>query len=269
MLEFFNRIIADVGRAPVVAAWFTGAGTLFAAIVSAAIAYLVAHRSVYINAVTAERSKWIEALRSTISKYSGAAIKVSARHHDGSYPKKQDRSADTELLQTLLTDLTLRLNPNEPEAKNLLKAAVKLDAAARLHSSAAVILANEIMIRHAQWAAKAEWERVKQEASGWIRGLWFVLRNDKRRRAYKRFLRQDGSMHRLEAIGAGKSDLELTLLRSQMDAYGPLPTLLSRFVAVLNWRPILPKPSSWAMRMAVVRLRFRRLIGREPKVSAD
>ena len=168
------------------------------------VSYLVAHRSVYINAVTAERSKWIESLRSTVSKFSGAAMKVSTRRRDGAYAKGQDFGEDLELLQRLLADLTLRLNPNEVEAQNLLKAAQKLDAAARLHSPSAAILANEIMIRHAQWAAKAEWDRVKQEASGAARALTFALRNRRRRRAYNTFLNGAGSLHRLEAIGAGR-----------------------------------------------------------------
>ena len=39
----------------------------------------------------------------------------------------------------------------------------------------------------------------------------------RRRSAYNRFLQRDGSLEKLDAIGAGKADVELTLLRSQMD----------------------------------------------------
>ncbi|EJL35688.1 hypothetical protein PMI01_01235 [Caulobacter sp. AP07] len=199
------------------AAWFTAGGAIIAATVSALVSYLVAYRSVYINAVTAERSKWIEALRSTISKYSGAAGRVSARRALGAYAKDQDWASDTEHLQTLLSDLTLRLNPNEAEAQNLLRSAMKLDQAARLHSPAAVILANEIMIRHAQWAAKVEWDRVKEEASGVMRAPTFAWRKWRRGRAYAKFLKGAGSLDRLDAIGSGVSDADLTLLRSEMD----------------------------------------------------
>ena len=114
----------------------------------------------------------------------------------------------------------MRLNPTEPEASNLLRAAKKLNASARLHNSAAVILADEIMLRHAQWVLKAEWERVKQEASGPLQAPKNWWRNWCRRRAYAAFLKRDGSLHRLDEIGAGKSDLELTLLRSEMDRSG-------------------------------------------------
>ena len=109
------------------------------------------------------------------------------------------------------------LNPTEPEALNLLKAARKLNASARLHSSAAVILADEVMVRHAQWVLKAEWERVKEEAAGRLQALRFWCRRRRRRSAYNRFLLRDGSLEKLDAIGAGKTDLELALLRSQMD----------------------------------------------------
>jgi hypothetical protein len=211
------QVTQDGARSPVVAAWFTAAGALFAAAVSALVSYLVARRSVYINAVTAERSKWIEALRGTISKFSGAAGRVSARRGNSDYDESRDWATDTESLQILLSDLTLRVNPMEPEARNVLRAAKKLDAAARLHTLAAVILANEIMIRHAQWMLKAEWERVKWEASGALQAPVYWWRNCRRSRAYAAFLKKDGALDRLDQIGAGKSDLELTLLRSTMD----------------------------------------------------
>jgi hypothetical protein len=81
-----------------------------------------------------------------------------------------------------------------------------------------VILADEIMIRHAQWVLKAEWERVKQEASGIFQAPVFWWRNWRRRRAYAEFLKKDGALGRLDAIGAGVGDVRLTLLRSEMDS---------------------------------------------------
>ncbi len=217
MQAWIDQIVTDVGRNPVLAAWFTAGGAILAATVSALVAFLVAQRSVYMNAVTAERSKWIEALRGTISQYSGAAGKISARRRVGEYDTDLDWATDTEALQTLLSDLTLRLNPTEDEARHLLFAARKVNAAARLHSPAAFILANEIMIRHAQWVAKGEWERVKQEASGALAWPWFAWRSWRRGLAYAAFLEADGSLKRLDLIGAGKSDAELTLARSEMD----------------------------------------------------
>jgi hypothetical protein len=210
-------VTQDATNSAVVAASFTAAAALCAAVVSALVSYLVSRRSVYINAVTVERSKWIEALRGTISKLSGAADRVNTLQKKSDYADSRDWATDTQMLHTLLSDLTLRLNPTEMEARNLLRAAKKLNAAARLHSPAAVILADEIMTRHAQWVLKAEWERVKQEAAGPLGAPKIWWRNWRRREAYARFLKNDGSLDRLDAIGAGKSDAELTLLRSEMD----------------------------------------------------
>ena len=251
--DFWIKFAKELWTSTGVVAQIAAAGAIIAAGVSAVVSYLVARRGIYVNAVTIERSKWIESLRGTISKFSGAAIKLNTRNLDGAYQASQDRAADIELLKTLLADLTLRLNPTELEAKNLLRAAVKLDAAARIHTPPSVVLANEIMIRHAQWAAKAEWERVKQEASGWGSGLFYVWRNLKRRRAYNRFLRQDGSLHRLDAIGAGKSDIELDLLRSEMDSYGPPPTILQRLKVLTGRRPPLAKAILRTKTRAVLR----------------
>jgi len=73
------------------------------------------------------------------------------------------------------------------------------------------------MMRHGQWVLKAEWERVKQEASGFLRVPVYWWRNWRRRKAYNDFLLKDGSLRRLDMIGAGKSELELTFARSEMD----------------------------------------------------
>lgn len=201
----------------VVAAWFTGGAALVGVGISAVVSTIVSRLSVYINAVTSERSKWIEALRGTISNLSAAADRIVTLRQAkaANYAESVEWATDTQELHRLMTDLTLRLNPTEPEALNLLKAARKLNASARLHSSAAVILADEVMVRHAQWVLKAEWERAKEEAAGRLQALRFCYR--RWRRAYNRFLLRDGSLQKLDAIGAGKTDLELTLLRSEMD----------------------------------------------------
>jgi len=218
-MSWWFEILRDPTKVAVVAAWFTGGAALAGVVISAIVSTIVSRRSVYINAVTSERSKWIEALRSTISKLTAAADRVvTLRQAEGAnYAESVEWATDTQEMHRLLTDLMLRLNPTEPEALNLLKAARKLNASARLHSSAAVILADEVMVRHAQWVLKAEWERVKEEAAGRLQALRFWYRRRRRRSAYNRFLLQDGSLEKLDAIGAGKTDLELTLLRSQMD----------------------------------------------------
>jgi hypothetical protein len=220
MLAWWFEVLQDPKRVGVLAAWFTGGAAIVGVVISAVVSTIVSRRSVYINAVTAERSKWIETLRGTISKLSAAADRVVTLRQATTfdYAASVEWATDTQELHRLMSDLMLRLNPTEQEALNLLKAARKLNAAARLHSPAAVILADEIMVRHAQWVLKAEWERVKEEAAGRLQAPKFWMRGWQRRRAYKRFLVSGGSLDRLDAIGAGKSDLDLTLLRSEMDA---------------------------------------------------
>ncbi len=73
------------------------------------------------------------------------------------------------------------------------------------------------MVRHAQWVLKAEWDRVKQEASGWPLAPVYWWRHWRRRCAYKNFLENAGRLDRLKLIGAGKDDVELTIARNNMD----------------------------------------------------
>ncbi|RXT29856.1 hypothetical protein B5P46_01975 [Rhizobium leguminosarum] len=217
MATWWIDVLQDAARSPVVAAWFTAMGALIAATVSAIVSYVVSRRSVYINAVTAERSKWIEALRGNVSAFSGAADRLSALRSGATAIDSKEWATHAGELHSLLSELTLRLNPSEPEARNLLRCAKRLEAATRLHSPASVILADEIMIRHAQWVLKAEWERVKQEASGPLQAPFFWFRRSRRRHAYQRFLAGPGSLSRLDQIAAGKTDLQLTMLRTEMN----------------------------------------------------
>lgn len=222
MDDIWQKLVEEIGKSPVVAAWFTAAGVVLAALVSALVSYAVSQRSVYINAVTAERSKWIEALRGTIAAYSGAAGKVIARRgQSAKYEASADWAVDTEALRRLLSDSVLRLNPSEPEALNLLRAARKLDQAARIHRPMDFELASELMVRHAQWVLKAEWERVKEEASWWLARPVFAYRNWRRSRMYARFLAGDGQLARLDLIGAGEQEAVVSLARSSMDTRPP------------------------------------------------
>ena len=220
MFAWLFEMLEDPARVGVVAAWFTGGAAIISVIISAVVSTIVSRRSTYINAVTTERSKWIEMLRGTIAKMSASADRVVTLRTAGTvdYAKSVDWATDTQELHRLLSDLMLRLNPTEAEALNLLKAARKLNTAARLHSPQAVILADEIMLRHAQWVLKGEWERVKEEAAGPLKAPRYWIRGWRRRKAYKQFLLTDGSLERLDAIGEGQSDGALALLRSQMDA---------------------------------------------------
>lgn len=231
LLEWFRQIAANPTGIPVVAAWFAAIASFAVAVMSFITALIttrttsrVASRSVYINSVTAERSKWIDALRRSIADFSGAAERVISRRHDPKYEHSSDWAADVQTLRTHLSSLKMRLNPREASSQDLITAARKLDQAARIHRWADVELATEVMVRHGQWILKFEWNRVKMEAAAGSE-----LRKLKRdeidlNRDYAEFLENDGSLARLDAIGAGRSSIDVALLRSEMDVQAPSDT---------------------------------------------
>jgi hypothetical protein len=212
----------------VVAAWFAATASLFGALITVVTATIsarttskVANRSVYINSVTAERSKWIDALRRSIADYSGAAERVISRRSDPKYEKSPEWAADVQSLRTHFSSLKMRLNPREAAAQNLITAARKLDQAARIHRWEDVELASEIMVRHGQWILKFEWNRVKMEAASGSERRKLKQAETELNRDYAAFLKNDGSLHRLDAIGAGMNSSAITLLRSEMDVEEP------------------------------------------------
>jgi hypothetical protein len=216
---------ADVA---VVAAWFAAIASIVGALITIITATItarttsrVASRSVYINSVTVERSKWIDAMRRSIADFSGAAERVISRRRDPNYGHSSEWATDVQSLRTHFSSLKMRLNPREAAAQNLIAAARKLDQAARIHRWADVELATEVMVRHGQWILKFEWHRVKMEAASGpelrrLNQTQIELDHD-----YAAFLKDDGSLSRLDAIGAGEDSLTITLLRSEMDTKRP------------------------------------------------
>ncbi|HEU0145951.1 MAG TPA: hypothetical protein VFR21_03630 [Bradyrhizobium sp.] len=84
-----------------------------------------------------------------------------------------------------------------------------------------VELAGEVMVRHGQWILKFEWNRVKLEAASGSERRKLKQAEVELNRDYGAFVERDGSLHRLDAIGAGKDSLSITLLRSEMDVEVP------------------------------------------------
>ncbi|TIN90670.1 MAG: hypothetical protein E5Y06_31600 [Mesorhizobium sp.] len=229
MIEWFSHISSDPAYVPVVAAWFAAITSLVATLITIVTAKItarttasVASRSVYINSVTAERSKWIDALRSSVASYTGAAERLISRRKDPKYEDSSEWATDVQSLRTNLSNLKMRLNPREEIARNLIAAARKVDQAARIHRWADVDLACEIMVRHSQWVLKIEWNRVKMEAASGAELKKLKMAEAELEKDYAAFLVADGSLHRLDAIGAGKDELAITLLRSEMDVKAPL-----------------------------------------------
>lgn len=224
MIEWFHRIASDPAYVAIVAAWFAAIASFVAAFITIVTATItarttagVASRSVYINSVTAERSKWIDALRRLIADYTGAAERVISRRKDPKYEQSAEWATDVQSLRTNLSNLKMRLNPREAIAKNLIVAARKVDQAARIHRWADVDLASEIMVRHSQWVLKFEWNRVKMEAASGAELKKLRMVEVELEKDYVAFLAADGSLHRLNAIGAGKDELTISQLRSEMD----------------------------------------------------
>ena len=224
MAEWFLKIANDPTAFAVVAAWFTAAAALVVALITIVTVTItawttarVASRSVYINSVTAERSKWIDALRKSLADYSAAAERVISRRNDNKYEHSAEWATDIQSMRTHLSSLKMRLNPREAMAQNLIDAARKVDQAARLHRWTDVDLASEIMVRHGQWVLKFEWNRVKLEAASGAEKRRLKKAEAELEKDYGEFLKNDGSLERLKAIGAGKSEIDLALLRSQID----------------------------------------------------
>lgn len=225
MKNWFYNLVSDPAFIPVTAAWVAAFASIIGALVTIVTSTIaartttsVASRSVYINSVTAERLKWIDSLRRSIAEYSGVAERVLSRRTDPKYVNSIEWTTDIQSLRTHLSNLKLRLNPREPAAQNIISAARKLDQAARIHRWADVNLAGEIMVRHGQWTLKFEWNRVKLEAASGAEKRELKKLKAELDKEYRAFLASDGSLHRLRAIGAGRSSIDVSILRSEMDA---------------------------------------------------
>ena len=228
MIDWLQKVFTDPAYIPVIvgclaaAASLTGAAiTIITSTITARTTASVASRTVYINSVTAERSKWIDALRKSIADYSGAAERLYARRADPKYADSTEWAADVQSLRTHLSALKMRLNPREAMAQNLIDAARKLDQAARIHRWADMELASEIMVRHGQWVLKTEWNRVKLEAASGAEKKRLQCEGKALENDYQEFLKHDGSLDRLSIIGAGRPEIEVTMLRSEMDVDAP------------------------------------------------
>ncbi len=78
------------------------------------------------------------------------------------------------------------------------------------------------MVRHSQWVLKFEWNRVKVEAASGAELKKLRVAEVELEKDYAAFSAANGSLHRLDAIGAGKDELTISLLRSEMDVEAPV-----------------------------------------------
>lgn len=159
---------------------------------------LIAGRNVYINSITAERSKWLDKLRVNLSAYYSLSASVAYRERmlplidNDDMQKKQisDRYFDLEKLEERASLLRLQLNPKGPIDGNLLAIIEHLQA----HQDAEgeqISALRELLLSHAQWLLKAEWEKVKWEAGGAIYRLRHRKDEDRNLAVYGKWVTED------------------------------------------------------------------------------
>jgi hypothetical protein len=120
------------------------------------------------SVVSASRQRWIDALRDDIAEFLTVDAEHKAFDASPSFDpdvnlasiREKDRLLARQML--LLRRVRLRLNPAEDIHNDLLDRMKRLVVAPQLESAAA----SEEVVELAQTILKAEWERVKREASG-------------------------------------------------------------------------------------------------------
>lgn len=187
--------MSDTAQVALVAACLTFLSAGIAALVS----LWVSARTRYINAVTAQRSEWIEKLRINIAKYSGTARSL---HYKISKGEKAAASQEYDALILAANDLIplirLQLNPFGKADQNFLRIINQVALFAEKEDSSGLDKADDLLIRHAQWLLKAEWEKVKSESRGvlsrpgaWVKTFLYNCR-------YRKFCEGEGSLSAVE-----------------------------------------------------------------------
>jgi hypothetical protein len=137
-----------------------------AAIVAAAVSYLIAAKSNYVNSVTVERSKWIERLRFNIATFSGIARSLSYKFSaDVIKANSSEHVTAIRDMNVLIATIKLQLNPGGTVDKHIISLLDKMPALSEtINSASALRRADDLLIAHSQWLLKDEWEKVKREA---------------------------------------------------------------------------------------------------------
>jgi hypothetical protein len=158
-------------------------------VVSVVVSALISRRTNYLNVVTAERSKWIEKLRNNLANYSALAQAVSYQSRAGDF----EEITSPEFLKLLReirdtrSQLKLQLNPRGEIDQNIILVVDRIyDLCRDSTVGRRLDAAERLLILHSQWLLKAEWDKVKAEASWSIFG-WRKLRETMRLREYRKF----------------------------------------------------------------------------------
>jgi hypothetical protein len=90
----------------------------------------------------------------------------------------------------------LQLNPFGLIETNVAKILKKMPSLAEKKDGKELREADDLLIAHSRWLLKAEWEKVKYEASGllrpflWVKGKWYLHR-------YKNFSAGEGCLNKI------------------------------------------------------------------------
>lgn len=167
---------------------------LAAAIVAAAVSYLVSRRSIYINSVTVERSKWIGELRSNISILSSQVLSINHILVDGrtiEHIRSEEFQCQAKEIHRLTSLIKLQLNPFGEIDKHILQIIDDLEQSFQNPTDFSWAGKDYLLIAHAQYLLKAEWEKVKLEAAGPLRKPWLWVKSKLHMRRYRQFVKDE------------------------------------------------------------------------------
>src|SRR5258708_35615060 len=120
-------------------------------------------KTAFVNTVTASRLKWIDSLRDKVSTF----IAVTARLIDPAMASSEPQSVNMLLRErdTLVHQIVLHLNPNDPEDQAIQRFVDQVVALTSADSSNPTIPGLLVDLRNAtQVYLKKEWTRVKRES---------------------------------------------------------------------------------------------------------
>jgi len=194
------------GSEPLFVSIIALSGVLISAIIGGLIAFVTSRRALYINSVTVERSKWIEKLRTNLSEYPSIAHAVfyeasKAINHDGPLNLSTEYFLLLRELQKMKSLLKLQLNPNGMIDRNIILIIDRIYDLARASTFGPELAGAELLlVLHAQFLLKAEWEKVKSEArSSW----WCDIKQSKSDHDYDEFILKEGAIPNFRLTGGG------------------------------------------------------------------
>lgn len=169
---------------PIIVALIALIGALFGAVVS----LLAARRSTYINSVTVERSKWIGELRANLANLASHVMSMNRSLLDDQDFLHSDRYRSIEQeIYRLSALIRLQLNPSNEIDANLLRILDQFTDSFNNPTDFKWAGHEFLLVSHAQWLLKAEWEKVKAEAAGLPFKAWYWLKAKRHMSRYREY----------------------------------------------------------------------------------